>query len=235
MGGEAMNDKPTIVLVHGAWADGSSWSLVIEKLQADGYRVIAPQFPLNSLADNVARLRQVLALQNGPIVLAAHSYGGQIITALGNDAPSVIGLVYVASFALDQGESIGALLGSGEPTPALKHLVTDERGDVWLSEDDFVNHFAADIDPAQARVMYAVQQPIAGSSLADVMGEPAWKALPTWYLVAENDEAIPPEAQVLFAQRMGATTVKIPSGHVAMVSHPTEVATLVQQAAGAHS
>src|SRR5919205_1529196 len=108
-----MTTLPNIVLVHGAWADGSSWSAVIERLQADGYTVTAPQFPLTTLADNVARLRQVLARQTGPTLVAGHSYGGQIITALGTDAPNVVGLVYIAAFALDEGESIGALLGQG--------------------------------------------------------------------------------------------------------------------------
>ena len=122
-----MNSRPNIVLVHGAWADGSSWSGVIERLQADGYHVSAPQFPLTSLADDVARLRQVLDLQDGPTIVAGHSYGGQIITALGTDAPNVAGLVYIAAFGLDQGESLGALLSQGPVTPALAHLFTDTQ------------------------------------------------------------------------------------------------------------
>ena len=154
-----MNTRPNIVLVHGAWADGSSWSGVIERLQADGYHVTAPQFPLTALADDVARLRQVLDLQDGPAIVAGHSYGGQVMTALGPDAPNVAGLVYVAAFGLDQGESLGALLSQGPVTPALAHLFTDTQGFGWLSEDDFVRHFAADVDPVQAKVMYAVQQP----------------------------------------------------------------------------
>ena len=223
--------QPNIVLVHGAWADGSSWSAVIERLQADGYNVTAPQFPESSLAADVARLRQVLARQNGPTIVAGHSYGGQIITALGTDAPNVVGLVYIAAFGLDEGESIGGLLAQGSPTPALTHLDIDPQGFAWLPEDDFVNHFAADVDPVMARVMYAVQQPLAASTLQDVMGVPAWKSLPTSYLVAQNDEAIPPDAERQFAQRMGATTTEIPSSHVSMVSHPTEVAQLIAKAA----
>ena len=120
--------RPNIVLIHGAWADGSSWSSVIERLQADGYHVKAPQFPLTSLADDVARLRQVLALQDGPTVLVGHSYGGQVMTALGNDAPNVVGLVYIAAFGIDEGESLGGLLAQGPPTPALAHRFVDERG-----------------------------------------------------------------------------------------------------------
>ena len=226
-----MSPLPNILLVHGAWADGSSWSGVIEGLQAEGYTVTAPQFPLSSLADDVARLRQVLALQNGPTIVAGHSYGGQIMTALGADAPNVVGLVYVAAFGLDQGESLGALLSQGPVPPALAHQVIDDRGYVWLSEDDFTNHFAADVDATRARVMFAVQQPLAASTFTDVMEVPAWKSLPTWYLVATNDEAIPPEAQRLFAKRMDADTVEVHSSHVAMVSHASEVVRLIQTAA----
>src|SRR6476660_6072945 len=154
--------KPNIVLVHGAWADGSSWSAVIERLQKAGYNVTAPQFPLTSLADNLARLRQVLSVQSGPTIVAGHSYGGQIMTALGTDAPNVAGLVYIAAFGLDQGESLGVLLAQGPVAPALAHRFTDQLGFVWLSEEDYVGHFAADVDRRQARVMWAVQQPLAG-------------------------------------------------------------------------
>jgi pimeloyl-ACP methyl ester carboxylesterase len=222
---------PNVVLVHGAWADGSSWAAVIEGLQADGYHVTAPQFPMTTLADNVARLRQVLAVQDGPTIVAGHSYGGQIMTALGTDAPNVAGLVYIAAFGIDEGESLGGLLSQGPVTPALVHLITDRQGFTWLSEDDFVSHFAADVDPVRARVMYAVQQPLAASAFGDVMGVPAWKSQPAWYLVATNDEAIPPDAERQFAARMGAATVEVPSSHVVMVSHPDDVVQLIESAA----
>jgi pimeloyl-ACP methyl ester carboxylesterase len=202
-------------------------------LQADGYHVTAPQFPMTALADDVARLRQVLAVQDGRTVVAGHSYGGQIMTALGAVAPNVAGLVYIAAFGLDQGESLGALLSQGPVTPALAHLFTDQQGFAWLSEDDFIHHFAADVDPVKARVMYAVQQALAASAFGDVMGVPAWKALPSWYLVATDDQAIPPDAERMFASRMGATTVEVPSSHVAMVSHPGDVAQLIETAAEA--
>src|SRR5689334_20355024 len=228
-----MNGRPNIVLVHGAWADGSCWSEVIERLQEEGFQVRAPQFPLTSLADDVARLRQVLSFQDGPTVVVGHSYGGQVITALGTDAPNVVGLVYVAAFGLDEGESLGALLSQGPPTPALVHTFTDTRGFVWLSEEDFVGHFAADVEPQRARVLWAVQQGLAGSAFGDVMGVPAWKSLPSWYLVAKDDQAIPPDAERQFAARMGATTIEVPASHVAMVSHPTEVADLIATAADA--
>ncbi|HTD49332.1 MAG TPA: alpha/beta hydrolase [Acidimicrobiia bacterium] len=226
-----MTGLPNIVLVHGAWADGSSWGAVIERLQNRGYRVTAPQFPLTSLADDVARLREVLALQGGPTIVAGHSYGGQIITALGDDAPSVAALVYVATFALEKGESLGALLSQGPVPPALVHQFVDDNGFVWLSEDDFTHHFAADVEPTKAKVMFAVQQPLAASTFNDVMDTPAWRSLPTWYLVATDDQAIPPDAQRLFAQRMGATSTEVAASHVAMVSHPEEVADLIAEAA----
>src|SRR5712675_315588 len=199
---------PNVVLVHGAWADGSSWAAVIERLQADGYRVTAPQFPMTTLADNVARLRQVLAVQDGPTIVAGHSYGGQIMTALGTDAPNVAGLVYIAAFGIDEGESLGGLLSQGPPTPALEHQFVDNDGFVWLTEDDFVNHFASGVDPVKAKVMYATQQPLAGSAFNDVMKVPAWKSLPSWYMVAQDDQAIPADAERMFAERMGATTIE---------------------------
>src|SRR5580658_5172101 len=224
--------ETAVVLVHGAWADGSSWNAVVKQLQAEGYKVTAPQFPLTSLADDVARLRQVLALHDGPVVVAGHSYGGQIMTALGTDTGNVVGLVYIAAFGIDEGESLGALLAQGPPTPALAHQFVDESGFVWLSEDDFVNHFAGDLDPVDAKVLYAVQQPLAATALGEVMGVPAWKSLPSWYLVATDDEALPPDAERQFAARMGATVVEVPSGHLAMVSHPGDVAKLIVSAFG---
>lgn len=228
-----MSALPNIVLVHGAWADGSCWSDVIAKLQGAGYNVTAPQFNLGPIADDVAKLRSVLKRQAGPTIVAGHSYGGQIMTSLGADAPNAVGLVYIAAFGLDEGETIGALLQQGPPTAALAHLDVDDRGFARIPEADFVGHFAADVEPVEAKVMFAVQQPLALTSLTDVMGAPAWKSLPSWYLVSSNDEAIPPDAERLFAKRMGATTVEVPSGHLAMISHPDEVARLIETAAKA--
>jgi pimeloyl-ACP methyl ester carboxylesterase len=228
-----MTALPNIVLVHGAWANGSSWNAVIEQLQADGYRVTAPAFSLTRLADDVARLRQILGRQNGPTLVAGHSYGGQIITVLGTDTPNVVGLVYIAAFRLDEGESIGALLEQAPAGPALAHLDVDPHGFAWIPEDDFVNHFAADVDPVMAKVMFAVQQPLHWSALDEVIGVPAWKSLPSWFLIADGEQAIPPDAQRQFAPRMGATTVEVSTNHVAMVSHPDEVLQLIKTAAEA--
>jgi len=154
-----------------------------------------------------------------------------LMTALGADAPNVIGLVYVAAFGIDEGESLGALLGGGPPTPALANLVVDEQGFGWLPEADFVGHFAADLDPVKARVLHAVQQPISMSTFEYTMGVPAWKSLPSWFVVATNDEAIPADAERQFALRMGATTVEVASGHLAMVTHPDAVVELIEAAA----
>jgi pimeloyl-ACP methyl ester carboxylesterase len=224
---------PNIVLVHGAWADGSCWSKVIARLQADGYQVTAPQLPETSLADDVARVRHVLTRQSGPTVLAGHSYGGLVITSLGTDAPNVVGLVYIAAFGLDAGESIGGLLQQGPPPPAVANIDIDSQGFGWLPEDDFVGHFAGDIDPVEARALYAVQQPLHQSSFEGTPSTPAWKSLPSWYLVATDDEAIPPDAQRHFAKRMGADTIEVASGHCAMVSHPDETYERIVAAANA--
>jgi len=222
-----------IALVHGAWADGSSWAAVIRRLQAAGHDVVAPQLPHTSLADSVAKLRHVLTLRAEPTVLVGHSFGGQVMTALGAVAPNVVGLVYVAGFGLDEGESIGALLGQGPPTPAIANLQIDDQGFAWLPESDFLAHFAPDVDPIEARVMCAVQQPLHASTLDDVMTTPAWKTLPSWFAVAEHDEVIPPDGERQFAQRMGATTVEVDSSHVAMISHPDEITALIQSAVDA--
>ena len=155
------------------------------------------------------------------------------MTSLGTESDGVAALVYVAAFALDEGESLGALLGGGPPTPALAHLIVDEQGFAWLPEEDFVGHFAADVNPERARVLCAVQQGLSMSTFEDVMGVPAWKSHLCFYMVAQGDEAIPPDAQRMFAQRMRARTVEASSGHLAMVSHPAEVVALIEDAAEA--
>ena len=155
------------------------------------------------------------------------------MTALGTEAPNVVGLVYIAAFGLDEGESLGGLLSQGPPTPALEHQFVDNEGFVWLTEDAFVNHFESGVDPVKGKVMYATQQPLAGSAFNDEMGVPAWKSLPSWYLVAQDDQALPADAERMFAERMGATTIEIPSGHLAMISNPGEVANLIEKAAKA--
>ena len=155
------------------------------------------------------------------------------MTALGADTPNVVGLVYIAAFGLDEDESLGALLAQGPPTAALAHQVVDDEGFAWLPEDDFVNYFPDHIDPVKSKVLYAVQQPLSVNAFTDVMTVPAWKSLPSWYLVAQSDQALPPDAQRMFANRMGATTAEVASGHLAMVSHPADVVKLTEAAAEA--
>jgi pimeloyl-ACP methyl ester carboxylesterase len=226
-----MSEQPNVLLVHGAFADGSSWSGVIEELQAKGFDVTAPQFPLTSLADDVARLRQALAWLDGPTIVAGHSYAGQVMTALGADAPNVAGLVYVAAFGLDEGETIAGLGGDYPPPRATANLIVDEKGFGRLPQDDFVEHFASDVDPDKAKVMHAAQQPLAVSAFEDVMGTPAWKSIPCWFVVSANDEAIDPNEERMFAERMKAETVELQSSHVSLVSHPEAVAKLIESAA----
>ena len=224
-----MSDRPQIVLVHGAWADGSCWSGVIERLQADGFDVRAPQFPL-TLAADVARLRQVLEFQEGPTLVVAHSYGGQIVTA-GTDAANVVGLVYVAAFALDEGETAGAIYAQGPPSPALEHQFTDEHGFIWLSEDDFVNHFAADVEPTRARVMYAAQQPLSASVFDDVMGIPAWKSYPTWYPRRRARRGHPARRSATVRRADGCDHDRARLGPCRDGLPPAEVAELIETAA----
>ena len=196
-----------IVLVHGVWVDGSSWSGVIERLQKEGYTVTAVQLDLTSLSGDVTRVRQVLSAQTGPTILVAHSFGGAVITGLGKDTPNVVGLVYVSAFAPDQGETMKALI-TGGPQPAVGAAFRpDAYGLIWLDRDGFVQYFAPDVDHTQARVLSAVQKPIAASEFfgEEPFGEPAWKALPSWYLLTEQDQMVPPDAQRFFAKRMGAT------------------------------
>jgi len=230
-----MKSVPNVVLVHGAWADGSCWSGVIQRLQAAGYNVTAVQLPENSLAEDIARTRRVLAEQTGPTLLVGHSYGGAVITNIGKDAPNVVGLVYVAAFAPDEGETLQQLAGSGPPTPALVNAHPDKAGYIYLSEENYVKHFASDVDPVQARVMFATQQPLNSTIFGAVFGPPAWKYFPSWYLVSKNDEAIPPDGERFMARRMGATVSEIAASHVSMVSHPDEVTNLIETAASSLS
>jgi pimeloyl-ACP methyl ester carboxylesterase len=226
---------PNIVFVHGAWADGSSWSGVIQRLQKAGFDATAAQMGLASLAADVATVRGVLANQSGPTILVAHSFGGAVVTKLGVDAPNVVGLVYVAAFAPDKGESMKSLVSSGPQPAGAAAFRPDAHGFFWLDPAGFLKYFAPDVDPDQARVLAAVQKPIAASEFLEeeLYGAPAWRTLPSWYLVTENDQMIPPDAQRFMARRMGATISSVPSSHVAMISHPDVVAALVMKAAEA--
>jgi pimeloyl-ACP methyl ester carboxylesterase len=231
----SVSTLPNIVLIHGAWADGSAWDAVIQRLQADGFHVTAPQLPMSSLGADVARVRQVLVAQSGPTLLVAHSFGGAVITALGADAPHVVGLVYESAFAPDERETMNGLINGGPQPAGAAAIRPDAQGYLWLDPDGFVRFFAPDVNPVQARVMSAVQQPVAASEFMgdDAFGTPSWKSLPSWYLVTENDQMVPPAVQHFFAQRMGAKTTSVAGSHASMVSHPDEVTAFIVQAAQA--
>lgn len=225
---------PNVVLVHGSWVDGSSWSKVIQLLQEKGYNVTAAQIPLTSLADDVNVTSRVLSMQKGPVILVGHSYGGAVITEAGANASNVIGLVYIAAFAPDAGESIGQLTARYSAPPASANIRPDAFGFLWFDPKAFPESLAQDADPATARVMAAVQKPIAASAFGEKVAQAAWKSKPSWYLVSENDRAINPDLERFMAKRIGSKEViEIPSSHAAMVSHPNEVVKLITDAANA--
>ena len=229
-----MLSNPNIVLVHGAWADGSSWSKVIPLLQEKGYNVTAVQIPLTSLADDVAVTKRLLALQNGPTILVGHSYGGAVITAAGANASNVVGLVYISAFAPDSGEVLGELNGRMPAAPGQANFRPDAEGFLWIDPKAFPESFAQDVDPVQARVMAAVQKPLSASIFGDKVTRAAWKSKPSWYLVSENDRIINPDLERFMAKRIGAReVVSISSDHASLVSHPTDVTKLITDAANA--
>ena len=226
-----MESKKNIVLVHGAWADGSSWSKVITLLQKQGFNVSAAQLPLTSLENDIAVTRNMLAAQKGPTVLVGHSYGGAVITGVANDAPNVTALVYIAGFGLDEGESLETLSKQRPPTAGGAHIYPDDRGFLWIDVAGFPEAFAADVDPVEARVMAAVQKPFSIKSFAAKSGPPAWKHIPSWYMVSANDQMIPPSAEEFMAKRMGATVRTVVASHASLVSHPKEVVEMINLAA----
>jgi pimeloyl-ACP methyl ester carboxylesterase len=219
-----------IVLVHGAFADGSSWSKVIGILQAKGYHVVAVQNPLTSLADDVAATRRALALQDGPSILVGHSWAGVVITEAGTD-PKVAGLVYVAAFAPDVGETVGELGKNYPPPPSFAAPIVDPQGIMSLPDDAVVKHFASDLPPAEARLVYATQGPIHVSAFSSQVTSAAWKVKPSWYVVSKLDGAIAPDEERFFAKRMKATTTELQASHLPMLSKPKEVAAVIIDAA----
>jgi pimeloyl-ACP methyl ester carboxylesterase len=219
-----------IVLVHGAFADGSSWTKVIKLLQAKGYHVTAVQIPLTSLADDEAATHRALARQEGPVILVGHSWAGAVITELGAE-PEVAGLVYEAAFAPDQGEVIGDLGKPYPPPPALAAPNVDKAGFMTLPTDAVVRHFAADLPASEAAAVAATQGPIAVSAFGAQVTTVAWKTKPSWYIVSRKDEAIAPDLERFFAKRMKATTTELDAGHLAMLSQPAAVAQVIMDAA----
>jgi len=222
-----MESKTNIVLVHGAWADGSSWSKVIPLLDPKQFNVTAVQIPLTSLEDDIAVTRNALAAQKGPTVLVGHSYGGAVITGAANQAPNVAALVYIAAFGLDEGESLEGLSKQGPATAGGAQIHPDANGFLWIDRDAFAKVFAADVDSVEARIMAVAQKPLSIKSFTAKSGPPAWKHIRSWYLVSSNDQMIPPQAEEFMAKRMGATVRTVPASHASMISHPKEVADMI--------
>jgi pimeloyl-ACP methyl ester carboxylesterase len=218
-----------IVLVHGTYVDGSSWSKVIPILQNAGHKVIAVQLPLHSLADDIDTVKRAIDLVGGPVILVGHSYGGFVITNAAYNNPNVKGLVYIAAFAPKEGQSLSNFVDVTKFPKGF--LVYDNGGFVYLNPNMFPKAFAQDIDVAQTKVLAAVQKPFSQSILAEKSGPPAWKQLPTWYQVSENDHAIPPDVELMFAKQINATTISLSSSHASPLSHPNEVAKLILDAA----
>ncbi|MGF6759638.1 alpha/beta fold hydrolase [Paraburkholderia sp. GAS42] len=224
-----------VVLVHGAFVDGSSWNRVIDLLQKKGYHVSAVQNPLSSLADDVAATKRVLARQDGPTILVGHSWGGTVITEAGADAPNVVGLVYITAIAPDVGESTMDMFKHGPSAPAGESIKPDETGFLWFDPAKYHRDFAADVPETQTRILAAAEQPVSGKAFGEPVTQAAWKSKPSWYMVTMKDRAVAPEAQRWMAKRIGATIVSVPSSHLAPMSHPAEVAALIEQAAKAQS
>jgi len=220
-----------VVLVHGAWADGSGWEGVYRILTQRGYRVSVVQHPTVSLAADVAATRRVLAAQDGPVLLVGHSYGGAVITEAGND-PKVAGLVFVAGWALDKGESIASQIKEPPPGAPVPPILPPQDGYLLLDREKFPASFAADVDPERAAFMADSQLPWGVEALTGRISEPAWKTKPSWYLIATEDRMIPPDAQRFMSRRAGSTVVEAAGSHAIYVSRPEAVAALVEQAAG---
>jgi pimeloyl-ACP methyl ester carboxylesterase len=230
-GSAAPSRVKNVILVHGAWADGTSWSKVIPLLNAKGMNVVAVQLPLTSLVDDAATVKRAIALEDGPVLLVGHSYGGAVITEAGND-PKVTGLVYVAAFAPDNGQSAGSLGATVAPPPLAAQVKPDSEGFLKISKDGIYESFAQDLSPAEKAILYAAQAPTNAKSLGGNVSNAAWHTKPSWYIVASKDRAIPPELEVTMANKIHATTTTVASSHVPMLSHPDVVATVIEQAAG---
>ena len=224
--------KPTIVLVHGAFADGTGWQRVIPLLDREGYHVIAVQNPLSSFSADVETTKRVIDAQMGPVIAVGHSYGGAVVTEAAAGNSRVKALVYVAAFAPEIGEPIGAFLKK-YPTALGSALKPDAAGFLYIDRARFRDVFAGDVPPAEARVAAATQKPIIGTAFAATPSKAAWKAIPSWYLLTLDDHAINPELQRFYAKRMSAKTVEVKASHVPFVSQPAAVARMIQQAARA--
>jgi pimeloyl-ACP methyl ester carboxylesterase len=225
-----MEGVRNVVLVHGAWADGSSWSKLIPLLQAEGLHVVAVQNPLSSIADDVASTNRLINAQDGPVLLVGHSYGGAVITEAGNN-PKVAGLVYVAAFAPDEGETLGGLAQKFPPTPAFSEIQPIEDGFLLLTRKGVLEDFAQDLSVEEKSLILATQGATQSAILATPIKKAAWHSKPSWFVIASNDRAISPEQEISTAKRMGAKTLTLPSSHLPMLSQPEKVAAFVIEAA----
>ena len=223
------NEKPTIIFVHGIWADGSSWNAQIDALQAKGYPVISVQNPITSLKDDVAATKRAISQAKGKVILVGHSWGGMVITGAGND-PKVLGLVYIAAYGPDAGESLQAVSANGPQTELTKYLAPND-GYVYIAQEGVKTVFADDLSPKQQAMVYATQTPAFHTVFEDKAGEPAWKTKPSWYIVAKNDKTIHPDLERFMAKRMKAKTTELESSHVTMLSHPAAVIKIIEEAA----
>ena len=225
----AKNSPITVILVHGAFADGSSWSHVIPQLESSGYNVIAVQNPMTSFADDAATTKRVIEAQTGPVILVGHSYGGAVITASALGMANVRALVYVAAFAPDSGEVIGPMLEK-YPSKLGASLVPDTAGFLTIAREKFKEAFAADVPDLEREILAATQKPIASAIFAQQFTTPAWKSIPSWYMVATEDNAINPDLERMYAKRMNAKTTEVKSSHVPFISHPGLVVKLINDA-----
>ncbi len=228
----AVSGIKNVVLVHGGFVDGSGWQGVYSALSKDGYAVSIVQNPTVSLADDVAVTKRTLAAQNGPAILVGHSYGGVVITEAGND-PRVAGLVYIAAFAPDKGESVSALIKNPAPGAPVPPIMPTQDGYLLLDRTKFRESFAADVSPEIASFMADSQVPWGLEALNGAITEPAWKTKPSWYLVSTDDRMIPPDAQRAMSKRAGSTVVEVKASHSVYVSQPRAVADLIAKAANA--
>jgi pimeloyl-ACP methyl ester carboxylesterase len=219
-----------IVLVHGGFVDGSGWEEVYQILKKDGYRVSIVQNPTKSLAEDVAVTKRVLAKQSGPVILVGHSYGGAVISEAGND-PKVAGLVYITAFALDNGESVSALIKDPPPGAPVPPILPPQDGYLFLDTAKFAASFAADVDAEKAAFMADSQVPWGLEALGGTVSQAAWRTKPSWYLVATDDKMIPPAAQRFMSKRAGSTVVEVAGSHAIYVSQPDAVAKLIKSAA----
>jgi pimeloyl-ACP methyl ester carboxylesterase len=229
-----MQGIKNIVLVHGAWADGSSWSKVLPLLQANGLPAVAVQNPLSSIADDVASTNRLINMQDGPVLLVGHSYGGAVITEAGNN-PKVVGMVYVAAFAPEEGETLGGMASKFPTPPAYSEFRQIEDGYLMLTPKGIAESFAQDLSPADQSLLLAAQGATQSAILATPIKKAAWHSKPSWFVIASNDRTISPEQEISTAKRMGAKTLTVATSHVAMLAKPKEVADFVIEAAASLS